>query len=124
MRTLIAILMLLSSGMVAQETNVRWEYCVAESQLPNLNTDGFYEGKVRICHATAQGCREELVTLSDQVRYERYDQYAAAAVDQRAVAKALALLGKDGWELVSVELRSRDDFRGQSRLLYFKRRAR
>ena len=45
-------------------------------------------------------------------------------MDQRAVAKALALLGKEGWELVSVELRSRDDFRGQSRLLYFKRRAR
>ena len=110
--------------MLAQEANVRWEYCVAESQLANLNADGFYEGKVRICHATAQGCREELGTISDQIRYERFDQYTAAAVDQRAVAKALALWGKEGWELVSVELRSRDDFRGQSRLLYFKRRAR
>ena len=103
---------------------MRWEYCVAESRLANLNADGFYEGKVRICHATAQGCREEVVAVTDQVRQERYDHYEAAAVDQRAVAKALAVLGKDGWELVSVELKGRDDFRGQSRLLYFKRRVR
>ena len=129
MTKLIAIFIVAWACVSAQEANPvaageSWEYCTVDAGLASLNRDGVYEAKVRVCYAQDQGCREEVVTMSERRKQESYSESEAAAVGSRATAKALAQLGKDRWELVSVTERSVDSFWIRSRTYFFKRRAR
>jgi hypothetical protein len=135
MTKLLAIVVIASVCMFAQEAKPQeadevWEYCVAETNINAGFRDGRYEAKVQVCYASDRGCKEETFVLSEAApdRLQRqYLEWEAAGVTNRAIAKTLAQLGKDRWQLVSVvetPYPPPDRPMVRSKSFYFKRRAR
>jgi len=143
MTRLIAVLIIASASVSAQKANPpaadeRWEYCLAESTSGTDSAAGELVAKVSVCYATDQGCREDNFTDSAPVPADllqrkpgpakvevfRRSMQAAAVLAARTEAKALAQLGKDRWELVSVGYPGSDVGEGRWKVLYFKRRVR
>ncbi len=104
MKNTLVILALASACVTAQEktpaSERKWEYCIVESLGTIGVSSGKWQGYVRICYAADDGCRVDNVTITEAV--DKSNGFQEAELGQRAVAKALAQLGKDGWELVAV----------------------
>ena len=59
------------------------------------------QGNVRLCYADAgRGCRIVPVTLDQP--HDGHNGFEAGDVRQAALAKALAQLGAEGWELIGL----------------------
>lgn len=79
---------------------------------------GNLEGRVRLCYANEQGCREDVIAIAEAL--DKKNGFQPDALLKRTVAKALSLLGSQGWELVSVAPSPTDNLHWQ--YLYLKRR--
>ncbi len=92
-----------------------WEYCTVEWSLGTVQ-GGTARATARIRYPTQDGYREELVEVSRTVATQNLDVEVIQA-GRLAEHKAMWKLGREGWELVTVQVVSGDS----QKRLYFKR---
>jgi len=102
------------SSEAQRNASVRFEYSVINGTYSPYPPDGptIVTGGANICYLTPQGCQNEEVraevTISKFVQDEKLENsgrvrsLAQERAIQNAVARAIAKLGNDGWEIVDV----------------------
>ena len=84
-----------SESVKAQQTEKsvgeRWEYC-AITDVPAVGQGGKVIGSAKICYFQGAGCRKEVIEAS-------VESTDFAEGKKAALAKAVAKLGAEGWEM-------------------------
>jgi hypothetical protein len=96
----------------------RWQYCRVATTREGSVRDRKIVGSAQICIITESGCQTENVTAERPAPLRGNGIAASWELSDIARAKALAQLGRDGWELTAV-IHGGD---GESVTFYFKRR--
>lgn len=90
---------------------IKWEYC-AINAVYSAREFGRGSGKAVVHHFLTSGIKEEIIELSPDIGRKYGD------LEQEVLAKAIAKLGEDGWEMIAKEP-SREN--NTINVFYFKR---
>jgi hypothetical protein len=82
-----------------------------------VSSDQLMSAVFRICYMTESGCRNEEASISEPVRPGVRGEIQSLDLEERVTAKAIALLGTKGWQMVSAVHAP-----PQAPVYYFKRR--
>ena len=78
---------------------IKWEHCAITAFYTMQQGDKAPVGIVRICFFQETGCREETIRAEgERMGFPPNELHEIAR--KKALSKAIAQLGKDGWELV------------------------
>lgn len=112
----------LVAGQASGQPSERWQYCRVETVVAggSVNQQGNIEASARICVFTENGCQNEDVTFSEPpASSEGRRKWQVFHVQEVANARALAQLGRQGWEMTGVV---QGDSSAGTTVFYFKRR--